>query len=47
MAQVAELIIRSALMRKESRGLHFIVDYPHRDDRYWKKDTIITRGDRI
>jgi L-aspartate oxidase len=42
-AVVAELIIKCALHRKESRGLHYTLEYPHRDDRRWLKDTILRR----
>ena len=41
MALVANLIIRSASRRKESRGLHFVIDLPKTDDDHWLKNTII------
>lgn len=43
LATLAELIIKSALMRKESRGLHYNIEYPEKDDLNWLKHTILKK----
>ncbi|MBN8568754.1 MAG: L-aspartate oxidase [Ignavibacteria bacterium] len=40
---VAALIVESAMKRKESRGLHYMLDYPKKDDKNFLKDTIIKK----
>jgi L-aspartate oxidase len=40
---VASLIVDSALARKESRGLHFTLDYLEIDNQHFLRDTILRR----
>ena len=44
LADVASLIIRFSIYRKESRGLHYTIDYPEKDNQNWRKNTRIKSG---
>jgi fumarate reductase (CoM/CoB) subunit A len=43
MILVAEMIVRSALLRKESRGAHYRTDYPNPDNKKWFVNIVTSR----
>ncbi len=43
MLDCADMIVTSALERKESRGAHTRLDFPNRDDENWLKHIVLTR----
>ena len=48
MTLAAEMVTRSALMRQESRGAHYRLDRPYRDDRNWLNNIFLSeKGDRM
>jgi L-aspartate oxidase len=42
-ATVAELIVRCALLRPESRGLHYNLDYPNQNPEWAQRDTVLRK----
>ncbi len=40
---VSKIVIESAMTRKESRGLHYMQDFPDTDDSLYKRNTIIQK----
>jgi L-aspartate oxidase len=43
-ATVAELIVRCALMRPESRGLHYNLDFPEANPEWAQRDTVLRKS---
>jgi len=47
LALVARLVIDCAARRQESRGLHYNLDHPDRDDAAFGADTVLRRGEGV
>ncbi len=45
--QVAELIVRCGRLRRESRGLHYTIDHPYRDNEHSLRDTVVSRNEGL
>lgn len=46
MLQLASLVVECARSRRESRGLHYNVDHPGRDDTRFRRDTVLEGSDQ-
>ena len=41
MVEICILIVKSAILRRESRGAHFREDFPETNDELWKKSIVM------
>jgi len=47
MIEIAQAIVEGAINRKESRGAHFMIEFPARDDRNFLKHTLAYRTESL
>ena len=45
MLKVSDMVVRSALLRTESRGAHYRSDFPKEDNNLWLKNIEISKRD--
>lgn len=46
MLAISEIVCRAALLRTESRGAHYRIDYPKEDNSNWLKNIIVRKSDQ-
>jgi L-aspartate oxidase len=47
MLAIGRLMAHAALVRTETRGVHYRSDYPERDDAHWHKHILMTREQEL
>jgi L-aspartate oxidase len=47
MLALGRLMAHAALLRTETRGVHYRADFPERDDAHWSKHVLITRNEEV
>ncbi len=48
LVRLAEMVVRAAIMREESRGAHYRTDFPKKDNKKWLKNIVVRKdGDML